>query len=275
MSPEDVGPGHPADRHVTGRRQPDPGLVRGNSSFPTGSSYGASPSPDLTCTRTSPANPNTDEDKITAAASFWHANTIRIQVAWQHLFVGSGNTVDQSYLSQLDSEVALARSLHLVVDHHTADRAIRRVDHARLPRRQFLGGDCPALRFDPDVVFDLFNEPRLNANHWPGWSESGMWDIWQNGGSVTLAGDSTPTTFVGMQQLVGYDPRCRRIQCHRGGRESGRSRPLRTSEAHVDGSEHHLWDRAGPGPRSTFPYADDTLRLWTTNWGTLSATYPW
>ena len=53
-------------------------------------------SPDPSCTQPSLADPNTDADKIRAAATFWHANTVRIQVAWENLFVGSSATVDRS-----------------------------------------------------------------------------------------------------------------------------------------------------------------------------------
>jgi hypothetical protein len=231
-------------------------------------------SPDLSCTQPSSTNPNTDSDKIRAAATFWHANTIRIQVAWQHLFVGSSTTVDQSYLARLDGEVALAGSLHLV---SIITLQTERYGGSIMPDSHAVSFWAVLARHyasDPNVMFDLFNEPRLNAKHWPGWSEAGMWDIWQNGGSVTLAGDSTPTTYVGMQQLVDTirAAGASNVVVAEGNQTdhdlSGLPQHTLSGQNITYGIEPDL------GRGGTFPYADDTPRLWTTNWGTLSATYP-
>ncbi len=231
-------------------------------------------SPDPSCNRPSSADPNTDADRIRAAATFWHANTIRIQVAWQNLFVGSSTTINQAFLGQLDSEVALAGSLHLVsiitLQTERYDGSIMPDSHAV----SFWSAVARHYASNPNVMFDLFNEPRLNAKHWPEWSEAGMWNIWQKGGSVTLTGDSTPTTFVGMQQLVDTI------------RAAGASNVIvaegNQSDHDLSGLPQHTLTgqnitygiEPDMGRGASFPYADDTERLWTTNWGTLSATYP-
>jgi hypothetical protein len=231
-------------------------------------------SPDLSCTRHSASNPNTDADKIRAAATYWHANTVRIQVAWQHLFVGSGTTVDQTYLAQLDSEVALAASLHMVA---IVTLQTERYNGSVMPDAHAVSfWDTIARHYagNQSVLFDLFNEPRLNPKRWPGFTEAGMWDIWQNGGSVTLTGDSAPTTFVGMQQLVDTV------------RATGAGNVVVAEGNQTDHDLSMLPQHALSGVNITygmepdlgrgtkFPYADDTHLLWSTNWGTLSATYP-
>jgi hypothetical protein len=231
-------------------------------------------SPDLSCAQSSSTNPNTDADKIRAAASFWHANTVRIQVAWQRLFVGTTTTVDRSYLAQLDSEVALVRSLHML---SILTLQTERYHGSFMPDSHAVSFWSVMARHyasDPTVAFDLFNEPRLNAMHWPGWTETSMWEIWRNGGSVTLTGDSTPTTFVGMQQLVDTI------------RTAGAANVVVAEGNQTDhdlsllpqytltGQDIAYGMEPDLGRGVNFPYADDTPRLWATSWGTLSETYP-
>jgi hypothetical protein len=148
----------------------------------------------LSCGQASSTNPETDPAKIEAAATFWHANAIRLQVAQEHLFDQS--PYDSSYLSAVDSEVQLANRLGMA--------AI-----VTLQEEEYSGPPLPtatAVRFwkfmaqhfrtDPDVIFDLYNEPRLP----PYDGESWLWNIWRNGGPVDTHG--TDDTFVGMQTLV-------------------------------------------------------------------------
>ena len=231
-------------------------------------------SPDLSCNETSATNPNTDSDRIRAAATFWHANTVRIQVAWQHLFVGDTTTVDQSYLSQLDAEVGLATSLHMI---SIITLQTERYGGSIMPDSHAVSFWSVMARHyaaDPSVAFDLFNEPRLNPKHWPGWTEPGMWDIWQKGGTVTLAGESTPTTFVGMQQLVDTvrAAGASNVVVAEGNQSdhdlSGLPQHVLTGSNITYGMEPDL------GRAANLPYADDTPALWATNWGSLSRTYP-
>ena len=54
---------------------------------------------------------------------------------------------------------------------------------------------------NPKVFFDLFNEPRLNVADIVGGTETTMWDVWQNGGTVNLTAGGTGN-YVGMQKLL-------------------------------------------------------------------------
>lgn len=147
--------------------------------------------PNLSCN----SGPDSDPQKIVAAADDWHANTVRLQVAWEHLFGGAGGTVDSSYLQMLDSEVSLANSHHMVA---IVTLQTERYQGSLMP-------DSNALRFwqfmaqhyknNQMVFFDLFNEPRLTG------PASQVWPIWKNGGTTSLPSGQS-VTYVGMQQLV-------------------------------------------------------------------------
>ena len=231
-------------------------------------------SPKLECTKHSPANPTTDADKIRSAATFWHANTVRIQVAWEHLFVSGSKTVDRSYLAQVDAEVALANSLGM--------EAIITLQTERF--RGSIMPDAHAVAFwdsmarhyasNPAVLFDLFNEPRLNAKHWPAFTESGMWNIWQKGGTATLTGDTSPTMFVGMQQLVATirAAGAANVVVAEGNQTD---HDLSALPQHVlTGANVTYGMEPDLGRGTTFPYGDSTRAQWEANWGNLSATYP-
>ena len=151
-------------------------------------------SKDLSCMQASSANPVTDSAKISAAANFWHANFVRLQVSQEQLF--SQAPYDASYLAALESEINLANSLGMVAS-------------VTLQEEQFSGPPMPtasAVRFwtfmaqklgnRTGVFFDLYNEPRLPALDGEDW----LWNIWQNGGQAPDNGVSY--TFVGMQTLV-------------------------------------------------------------------------
>jgi hypothetical protein len=143
----------------------------------------------LACEHQSP----TDSQKMEAAATYWHANTVRLQVAQEHLFDRS--PYDATYLAAIDQEVALAHSLGLAVI-------------LSLQEEEFGGPTLPtasATRFwafmaahfrDSAVIFDLYNEPRLAPYDGFAWE----WNIWRNGGHVDTHG--IDETFVGMQSLL-------------------------------------------------------------------------
>lgn len=148
----------------------------------------------LRCEHPTRHDPNTDIDRIRAAASFWHADAVRIQVAPEHLF--HRGVVESSYVSVLDGEIQLANKLGMVAI--VTDQT-----------EEFKGPPLPtssAVRFwrymaahyagNRRVFFDLYNEPRLkptSGEHW-------MWNLWRNGGTATVKG--VTDHFVGMQRLV-------------------------------------------------------------------------
>jgi hypothetical protein len=154
------------------------------------------PMPALPCNAASP----TLYQKISEAATYWHANTVRLQVSWEQLYSGPNGTVNTLYLSQLDREIQQANSLNMVA--------------ILTQQTEHLGGsimpDSHSLTFwtfianryksDPLVMFDLFNEPRLSALDVGGKDQ--LWSIWQNGGTVTGTTDGSNGTYVGMQTVV-------------------------------------------------------------------------
>jgi hypothetical protein len=139
----------------------------------------------------------TDDQKIEASATFWHANVVRIQLAPERLF--DQRPFDAAYLSQVDCEVTLANRLGLV--------AIISLQEQRLGSSNLLPSapDAPfwtlmAQHFagNPDVMFDLFTEPHATAADVG--SEAALWILWRSGGTATIAGRTE--TWVGMQTLV-------------------------------------------------------------------------
>jgi hypothetical protein len=257
--------------HVVGNQVLD---ATGRQFIPYGFVVWCLSSPDLSCGHGSSSNPNTDADKIRAAASFWHANVVRIQVAWQHLFPTGNSAIDASYLAQLDSEVQLANSLHMVA---IITLQTERYQGSVMPDAQAVAFWTVMARHfahSPMVFFDLFNEPRLSAKHWPEWSEAGMWSIWQLGGTVTLDGDGSSTTFVGMQQLVdtiraaGAD----NIIVAEGNQSDHDLSGLPTHVLSGNDIAYGMEPDIGRGV--TFPFGGSSAVSWYTNWGALSATYP-
>lgn len=148
----------------------------------------------LSCEHPTTEDPNTDFDRIWAASRYWHANTVRIQVAPQNLF-GSA-PYDASNLKILDEEVKLANRLGMVA---IVTLQTEEFDGPPLPTRsalRFWGFMARHFRSNPMVFFDLYNEPRLT----PRLGEEWMWNLWRNGGTAEVKGKEE--TFVGMQELV-------------------------------------------------------------------------
>lgn len=177
--------------HVSGHKVIEP---NGTQFVPYGFVFECLASTTLTCERPSTAEPVTDTDRIKAAAQYWHANTVRLQVSQEHLFARA--PYNSSYLNQLDREVALANRLGMVAILTLQEEEF---DGPPLPTASASKfWDLMASHFKDDqmVMFDLYNEPRLK----PYEGETWMWNIWRNGGSVDTHG--IDETFVGMQSLV-------------------------------------------------------------------------
>ncbi len=142
-----------------------------------------------------------DRQKIVADAVDWCANTVRLQLSQDNLFGPNGTGFDQSYLSTIKSEVALAENYSLVVVIN--DQTEFGGDIARSTQRgptaateAFWKEMASLYGNDPQVIFDLFNEPRTYSAGMP---EAQEWQLWLNGGWF---GD----TFYpfGMAQLAAY-----------------------------------------------------------------------
>jgi Cellulase (glycosyl hydrolase family 5) len=142
-----------------------------------------------------------DLQKITATATKWCANTVRLQLDQDDLLGSDGTSVNRAYLAAVQAEVSLAEHDHLVVVLN--DETNLSPSPAQYTER----GPTPATATfwkvlaelygkDPQVIFDLFNEPRM---YLPGMSQAQEWELWLNGG--LFQGVYYP---FGMAQLAEY-----------------------------------------------------------------------
>ena len=139
--------------------------------------------------------------EITATADDWCANTVRLQLNQDDLLGPDGTGFDQAYLAAIKAEVSLAESYHLVVvlndETNLATPAEQAVQQGPTPGTETFWQDLTKVYgSDPQVIFDLFNEPRMYSAGMPLAQE---WQLWLNGGSF----DGVDYPF-GMAQLAAY-----------------------------------------------------------------------
>jgi hypothetical protein len=165
-----------------------------------------------------------DNSQIEAAAKYWHANTIRLQVAESNLLTRDTKNKDynSNFLNELIKEVDLAHSLGEVVVINDQTEFTTRIPNPTAETVKFWQIVGNEFKHQPDVIFDLFNEPRLTSsnsytrttipqtildfvktrriekanNNGTRLSPSRVWSVWRNGGSVG------GTKYIGMQNLV-------------------------------------------------------------------------
>jgi Cellulase (glycosyl hydrolase family 5) len=143
-----------------------------------------------------------DLQKITASADDWCANTVRLQLSQDNLIGPSGIGFDQAYMAAIESEVSLAEGDHLVVvlndSTEFASAAVRSVQMGPTPGTETFWKDMAAVYGeDPQVIFDLFNEPRTYS---AGMSQAQEWQLWLDGG--TFGGVFYPFGMAGLAQYV-------------------------------------------------------------------------
>jgi endoglucanase len=142
-----------------------------------------------------------DQQKIAAVAHDWCANTVRLQLNQNNLLGLSGTGYNQAYMAAIKSAVSTAEHDHLVVVLNDNTEFSYSGQQARqkgpTPGTELFWKDLASpYGNDPQVIFDLFNEPRA--------ADSGMllgqvWQLWLNGGSFD--GVSYP---FGMASLASY-----------------------------------------------------------------------
>ena len=142
-----------------------------------------------------------DRAEITATADDWCGNTVRLQLNQDDLVGPDGTGFDQSYMAAIKSEVALAESYKLVVvlndETNLATPAEQAVQRGPTPGTDVFWKDLTKVYGnDPQVIFDLFNEPRMYS---AGMSLAQEWQLWLDGG--TFGGVSYP---FGMAALANY-----------------------------------------------------------------------
>jgi hypothetical protein len=144
-----------------------------------------------------------DPAKIKAAADVWCANTVRLQVSQDNLLGPDGNQLLQNYEVAIEQEVTLAESYHLVVvlndSTESAPTAAQAYQQGPMGGTETFWQDMAALYdHDPQVIFDLFNEPRTYT---AGMSQAQEWSLWHSGtGTGTFDGHQ----YLGMQALASY-----------------------------------------------------------------------
>jgi hypothetical protein len=136
-----------------------------------------------------------DDAKIRATARSWCANTVRLQIAQANLVGAGGRGFSLRFLRAVEGEVRVAERNHLVVVLNA-----QTVDTGNQPAPTkatvlFWKDLSKIYRHDPQVIFDLFNQPRIATQAKCGNARD--WNLWHNGGSFGRH------SYVGMQTLVG------------------------------------------------------------------------
>jgi hypothetical protein len=142
-----------------------------------------------------------DLEKIAATADDWCANTVRLQLNQNNLLGPTGTGFDQAYMAAIESEVWTAEQDHLVVvlndNTEFSSLAVRQSQQGPTAATETFWKDLASVYgHDPQVIFDLFNEPRTYS---PGMSQAQEWQLWLNGGRF----EGTFYPF-GMAQLAAY-----------------------------------------------------------------------
>jgi Cellulase (glycosyl hydrolase family 5) len=130
--------------------------------------------------------------------SLWHMNAVRLPTC---------NTIWQAnpsaYISRLQIAVteANAAGLYVILDAHDDHRCFptynaNDVTHLpRLPLESYWQAVATAFKNNPNVIFDVYNEPALLTTNREAYTTAD-WQLWLNGGQRN--GES----FIGMQALV-------------------------------------------------------------------------
>ncbi len=136
-----------------------------------------------------------DSAQISASAASWCANTLELHVFQYALFNPDGS-INSSFLKLIESEVSQGLALGLVVaiDDQTEGGPPNSAGLPEAQTKTFWTELTSLYGKNPDVIFDLYNEPRRVASY----SETATWQYWLNGG--TYRG----TKFIGMQTLARY-----------------------------------------------------------------------
>ena len=135
-----------------------------------------------------------DDAKIRATATSWCANTVRLQIGQANLVGLNGKGFSRSFLRAVEGEVKVAEKSHLV-----AVLTAQTEDAGKQPAPtratvNFWKDLSRVYRHDPQVIFDLFNQPRISTQTRCGNARD--WRLWHTGGKFQRH------SYVGMQALV-------------------------------------------------------------------------
>ena len=139
--------------------------------------------------------------QIAATANDWCANTVRLQLSQDDLLGPDGTGFNQAYMNAIKAEVMTAESDNLVVVLNDSTEFTAPVWMAELgptPATETFWKDLAQVYGqDPQVIFDLFNEPRM---YYSGMSMAQEWELWLNGGD--FLGADYPFGMAGLARYV-------------------------------------------------------------------------
>ena len=143
-----------------------------------------------------------DLEKVGAIADVWCANTVRFQLDQDNLNGPYGTSFDPAYMKAIESLVSESESDGLVVvlndSTEFAPNEASLFQRGPTPSTEVFWKDMAAVYgHDPQVIFDLFNEPRM---YHPGMSLAEKWQLWLNGGE--FAGVFYPFGMAGLADYV-------------------------------------------------------------------------
>jgi len=147
------------------------------------------------------ASLNLDLQEIASTANDWCANTVRLQLSQDNLLGPSGTGFNQAYMNAIKAEVLTAESDNLVVvlnDSTEYTAAVWMAELGPTPATEIFWKDLTKVYGqDPQVIFDLFNEPRM---YYSGMSPAQEWKLWLNGGN--FLGSDYPFGMAGLARYV-------------------------------------------------------------------------
>ncbi|HYK29809.1 MAG TPA: cellulase family glycosylhydrolase [Streptosporangiaceae bacterium] len=135
-----------------------------------------------------------DDAKIRATATSWCANTVRLQIGQANLVGAAGKRFSLRFLRAVEGEVKVAEKRNLVVVLNAQTVGAGNQPAPTTATVRFWKHVSRAFRHDPQVIFDLFNQPRISTQARCG--NVADWRLWHSGGK--FGGH----TYVGMQTLV-------------------------------------------------------------------------
>ena len=152
---------------------------------------------------------------IDAAAKYWNANYVRLQVAQGLLFSGSVQdscgTVNSGYVNVIDGLVNEANKNGMVatitLQEETGDNGNYALPTAPTSSAFWKYMACH-YKNNSAVFFSLYNEPSLDPSAISSGTWKDVWKIWQSGGTALQEGkngviDTTKNmTYLGMQNLI-------------------------------------------------------------------------
>jgi Cellulase (glycosyl hydrolase family 5) len=135
-----------------------------------------------------------DEAKIRATATDWCANTVRLQIAPNNLVGENGHLFSKTFLKAIEAEVRTAERAGLVVVLNAQTEDVGDQPAPTTATAAFWRDLAKVYPNDPQLIFDLFNQPRIFMQARCG--DNADWSFWRRGGRFSRH------AYLGMQTLV-------------------------------------------------------------------------